>query len=299
MSKIDIIERIREIYKQGGNILEFLKRGQGERNDAESIMISYDFQAGTYTRLAEQNKEYLDAYTDAIRQVIEELPPFGSIMEVGVGEATLMNPLMRKLDPEGRLEKLGFDISWSRTRYAVQNSEAAGNQIRLFMADLFRIPLPDDSVDVVYTSHSLEPNGGMEKEALQELYRVAAKYVVLLEPDHASASAEGRARMERHGYVRDLPRHARELGYEVVMQRPFETSINPLNPTGLTVIRKGGARDGVQPSFVCPVTKSPLVRYGEAYFSAESGLIYPVVDGIPCMLASTSILGVHFADFQK
>jgi ubiquinone/menaquinone biosynthesis C-methylase UbiE len=299
MDKTELIGRIRDIYEQGGNILEFLRKGGDKRNDAESIMISYDYQAGTYTRFAQQNWSYLDEYTEAIVNILSGLNSFGSIMEVGVGEATLMNPLMQKIDPEGRLAKFGFDISWSRTRYAVQNSEAFGNRIKLFMADLFQIPLPDNSVDVVYTSHSLEPNGGFEKEALRELYRVAAQYIVLLEPDYESASSEGRERMLKHGYVRDLPFHALELGYDVTMHRPFDTFINPLNPTGLTLIRKVRQEELVKPDYVCPVTKTPLVRYGEAYFSEQTGLIYPIIAGIPCLISSASILGVHFSDFQK
>jgi ubiquinone/menaquinone biosynthesis C-methylase UbiE len=35
-------------------------------------------------------------------------------------------------------------------------------QADLVVADLFHIPFADNSVDVVYTSHSLEPNGGRE-----------------------------------------------------------------------------------------------------------------------------------------
>jgi ubiquinone/menaquinone biosynthesis C-methylase UbiE len=298
MDKSNLIARIREIYAQGGNILEHLRMDGAEGNDPESIMISYEFQAGTYTRLAESNKEYLEAYTDAILQVLSPLQRFDSIMEVGVGEATLMNPLMDKLDPQGRLLKFGFDISWSRTRFAAQNSERHGNRIGLFVADLFQIPLPDDSVDVVYTSHSLEPNGGREKDALRELYRVARRHVVLLEPDYDHATEEGRRRMTKHGYVRDLARHAAELGYEVVEDRPFGVSVNPLNPTGLTVLRKDTAAAG-KADYVCPVTRAPLDRYGDLFFCPVSGLIYPIVDGTPCLTGSNSVLGVHFADFQK
>jgi ubiquinone/menaquinone biosynthesis C-methylase UbiE len=298
MSKLALIEKIKEHYSRGENILEFLKMQGNGGNDSESIMISYDFQAGSYTKFASQNVKYLDEYTDAILSIFSGLTNFDSIMEVGVGEATLMNPLMSKLDPHNKIQKFGFDISWSRTRYALQNSQIAASAINLFVADLFEIPLPDNSIDIVYTSHSLEPNGGKEKQALKELHRVAKKYIVLLEPDFQNASVEAKERMTCHGYVRNLAVHAQKLNFEVIINRPFDIFINPLNPTGLTVIKKEFLDHVRRPGFVCPITKSPLSRANNVYFSETSGLIYPVIDQIPCLLSSSAILGTHFSGFR-
>ena len=116
-------------------------------------------------------------------------------MEVGVGEATLMNPLMKKLDPNNEIEKFGFDISWSRTRYAVQNSHAANNEINLFVADLFDIPLPDNSIDIVYSSHSLEPNGSKGKRRLKGTLSSNQRVFGSTGTDFDRASAAGKARM--------------------------------------------------------------------------------------------------------
>lgn len=297
MNKFSQMLKLKELYERGENILQYLKSDSAGMNDPDSIMISYDCQAGSYTRLASQNAKHIDAYTDAFAQVLSDLAAFNSIMEVGVGEATVMSPLVGKLDPGGKLKKLGFDISWSRARYALQNTVEAGQSIDIFMANLFSIPLADSSVDVVYTSHSLEPNGGREEAALQELYRVAGKYVVLLEPDYENASEDGKRRMEHHGYVRDLARHARTLGYDVAESRPFGISVNALNPTGLTVIRKHGGTAPTQPQFVCPVTKAALQLRGNVYFSPACGLIYPIVDGVPCLIDSAAVLGLHFDAF--
>jgi hypothetical protein len=299
MSKLSLIIKIKEIYNTGENILKFLKKNPKGPNEQEAIMISYDCQAGTYTRLAKENAGYLHQYTDAIKKVIDELPIFKSIMEVGVGEATLMTRLMAKIDPKNSLRKYGFDISWSRVRYARRNSEAFGIPINLFMANLFEIPLPDSSVDIIYTSHSLEPNGGKEREALKELYRVARKFLILLEPNYETANKHGKRRMVRHGYVKNLVATAKDLGYEIVAHRPFEVSLNPLNPTGLTVIRKKRGAILTKLNYVCPVTKTKLKLFKNCYCSIKAGLIYPIVDEIPCLLSQHAILALHFPQFNK
>jgi ubiquinone/menaquinone biosynthesis C-methylase UbiE len=301
MSKLSIILKIKDVFKHGGNVINYLRDQIDNRNDPESIMISYDFQAGSYTKLAEVNKCYLQNYTKALSDVIQDLGSIKSIMEVGVGEATVMIPLIDHLDPHNRLIKFGFDISWSRVRYAKDNVRKSKKDVNLFVANLFSIPLPDNSVDVVYTSHSLEPNGGKEKEALLELLRVARSYVVLLEPDFERASEEARQRMIKHGYVRNLSNTAKEFGYELLIDRPFEISINELNPTALLVIKKADSAIGNNNviSYQCPVSHTLLKKSNNIFFSKESGLMFPIIDGIPCLVEQAAILGTHFDKFNN
>ncbi|CAM5272174.1 Methyltransferase domain-containing protein OS=Lysinibacillus sphaericus OX=1421 GN=LS41612_21290 PE=4 SV=1 [Lysinibacillus sphaericus] len=68
------------------------------------------------------------------------------------------------------------------------------------------MPLANNSIDLVYTVHALEPNGGKELEALKELYRVASKYVVLVEPYYEGANSEAKERMDRLGYIKGIRR---------------------------------------------------------------------------------------------
>lgn len=64
----------------------------------------------------------------------------------------------------------GFDISYSRIRHGNPHLHNEGiNNAILFVGDLFKSALEDNSIDIVYTNHLLEPNGGHEKEALEEL----------------------------------------------------------------------------------------------------------------------------------
>jgi ubiquinone/menaquinone biosynthesis C-methylase UbiE len=296
MDKLRALSKIRSLYREGSNLMAFLRSGETS-NDVESIMISYDFQAGSYIQNASQNPDYFERYTQMIHAEIAALAPFSSIMEVGVGEATVMAPLMKKLDPGNTLRKFGFDIAWSRLRHAKEYVQTFGQEIAFFTANLFEIPLADNSIDIVYTSHSLEPNGGREKEAIKELLRVAARFVVLFEPDYSRASSEGRERMERHGYVKNLASFAREEGIEVLEDKAASVYINPLNPTGITILRKNGVAGHVR--FVCPITGEWLKSDSQVMYSEESGLLYPLVDGIPCLLSGNAILATQYANFRR
>lgn len=277
--------------------MEYLRKSSVSTfNDVEAILISYDFQAGSYIKNAEVNAAYIEKYTQAITNVLSSLRSTGSVMEVGVGEATVMVNVLNKLSEYS--SAWGFDISWSRIKYARQYAAMKGREdIQFFTANLFNIPLADDSVDIIYTSHSLEPNGGREKEALKELYRVAGEYVVLLEPGYEFAPAEGKARMEKHGYIRNIQKHAQEMGMNVIEHRLFDHYINPLNPTALTIIKKQRfAASGLQPVLACPVTHKPLEMFSDSCYSRESGLAYPVIGGIPCLLIENAVLATRFLD---
>lgn len=107
---------------------------------------------------------------------------------MGVGEATTLLTLANNL--ENKNEYYGFDISWSRIKYAENFAlNYPEISVKFFIADLFSIPLKDDSIDVVYTCHSIEPNGGKEESILKELYRISGKYLILLEPAYELANS--------------------------------------------------------------------------------------------------------------
>lgn len=296
MEKISMLNGIKKIYEQNENIIAYLKELKAsDQNNLEDILISYDFQAGTYTKGYKENPKNKDLYCAYLAEIINSLAEYDSVLEVGVGEATTMGVMLSKLKSKPK-RTYGFDISWSRIKYAKKFIAELGiEDVELFTGDLFNMPLKDNSIDVVYTSHSIEPNGGREEEALRELYRVTNKYLVLLEPSYELASDEAKKRMKEHGYITNLYETARKLGYNIIEHRLFDISANPLNPTGVIIIKKEGIEKNNNP-ICCPVTKTDFIMKDNVYYSPESLLAYPIIDGIPCLIEQNAIVATKFLD---
>lgn len=288
---IHLISKIKEIYAEGGNIIKYLKNHKNSfQNSIEDILISYDFQSGTYIEYAKENSKYISEYTSAVANVINKLETPHSILEVGVGECTTLANVIGKIENKNA-QFLGFDISWSRIHCGIKYLTTKGVKAKLFVGDLFNIPLASSSIDVVYTSHSIEPNGGREKEALIELFRITKKYLILLEPANEFATEQGKERMIENGYIQNLKSIILELGMDLIEYRKFDVFANELNPTGLYVIKK--KNDANAPNnleFFCPISKSPLHEFDDHFFSEESLLSFPKINKIPCLYESYGIL---------
>jgi uncharacterized protein YbaR (Trm112 family) len=290
---------LQALYEQGTNISALLREEQGlQRNTREIIEIAYELQTGSYTAAmqAVQMATHKSEYAREIANTIRALCQPESILEAGVGEATTLSGVLQHLGAD--IDSFGFDLSWSRVAYAKRWLQSQGlTGATLCTGDLFHIPFADSSIDVVYTSHSIEPNGGGEEPILQELYRVSRKFLILLEPGFELAGAEARLRMESHGYCKDLNGKAKRLGLNVVKHELFPHAANPLNPTAITIIKKDSASARPAHILACPKFKTPLEAIGEMLFSPEALVVYPVVAGIPCLRIENGILASKYKEF--
>lgn len=292
-SKFSLIPKIKELYNKGENLILYLKKLENRnQNSIEDILISYDFQAGSYIEFAHENQDYIQNYTTELASIINRLGDFTSILEIGVGEATTLGNLIPKIKNDINSTFLGFDISWSRISEGRNYLNGKNIKSKLFVADLFHIPLADNSIDIVYTSHSIEPNGGKEKEALIELYRITKKFLILLEPTIEFADENGKKRMKSHGYVSNILGIIEGLKYNLIEYKKFPFCANELNPTGLYIIKKDQPiqKNEKDINFVCPISLTNLVERTDHFFSEESLLSYPKINGIPCLLSSYAIL---------
>lgn len=294
-----LIAGMRAAYARGENAMAYARAMTGSpENLAESVLIAYDLQAGSYVADARARPKYYETWHRQLALILDRvMTERSSILEVGCGEATTLAGTLVHLAVRPA-RALGFDISWSRIAQGQAWLREKQVAARLFTADLFEIPLDDESIDVVYTSHSIEPNGGREEAAIRELLRVARRAVVLVEPIYELANEAAKARMVQHGFVRGLKDAALHTGAKIADYRLLEVTENPLNPSGLIILEKspGSSPDprgtdresGV--IWRCPLTHTPLVECADVFISVQAGLVYPVLRGVPMLRRQHAIV---------
>lgn len=297
-----LIQGMRTAYRRGDNAMDFARNQLadtvGVGNLPIATLIAYDLQTGTYTTEARANLEANRRWCEQLSNLIYTvLPRGGSILEVGTGEATTLAGVVSAFGGD-LVSAYGFDLSWSRVAEGRQWLAEHGQEANLFVGDLFEIPLADSSIDVVYSSHSLEPNGGREEAAIAECLRVAREAVVLVEPCYEFATPEARLRMEHHGYVRGLRETAERLDAKVLEHRLLAHCSNPLNPSGVLILAKQQSSrptDENMSIWRCPVTGGSLEVHEDVFYAPESGIAYPILRGIPLLRAEHSVVASKMA----
>jgi ubiquinone/menaquinone biosynthesis C-methylase UbiE len=289
----------RAAFLRGENVTQHLRSKLGiDHNTSDIIEIAYDLQAGTYVSETNLRRAFAEEYASEMASILNDhVRSQDKLLDLGCGEMTTLSLMAGKLTND--ISALyAFDISWSRIKvglkFAAENMKCSTFACLCpFTADISEIPLRAKSVDVTTTSHALEPNGGREAELLKEILRVTRRVAVLYEPSYELNSREGQTRMDELGYIKNLKGAAEQAGAklrEVVLLR---NSSNPLNPTAAFIIEPGEVSEDIVQSdqiFSDPGLDSPLQKFDNFYFSAYSGLAYPIIQGIPILRSRSAIL---------
>lgn len=286
-------------YSAGENVTKLLRKTlETSQNTSEIIEIAYDLQAGSYTRLALDDAKQWNAGAAEFASILQEHVASGDrVLEAGTGEMTKLTGVANRLPTE--ITHFAMDISWSRLRYGERFvSEHMRPEIvsylSVFVADMLHLPLADASIDVIWTSHALEPNGGRERPMLQEIFRVARRRAVLFEPSYEHASPEGKARMDKHGYIKELPEAIAALGWRLDAVQFIQSTRNPLNPTYAYIASPLTERERPDGEpWACPATRLLLKRKPSCYWSPGSRLAYPIIEGLPILRPEAAVLTTH------
>ncbi len=297
MDNISLLREARRVFARGGNISHhFRNRNLSEADQLKIIEYAYDLQSGSYTHAVTT-----DAVVRANKQqwgsrVGKLLTEYGihSAIEAGVGEASTLRYISASSPPS--VQFAGFDISLSRLCFARRFLHTVNNDATLFTGDLGAIPVIDNAYDAVLSNHSLESNGGREREILSEMLRVSRRYLILLEPDYERGNQQQKKRMDSFGYVRGLRSHLAGLGARVLRDEAWDLNLNPLNAASLLVVEKtapAGWNDPVDQPLASPFSGEPL-QCGDGYFYAKSdGMAFPVINGFPCLLREQGVVATH------
>jgi len=293
--------RLQALYQSGENIISYLAASNTNKDDMPNIIeVAYDMQSGGYIDAMVNDPncgDFKKRYCNSLYEVIANLENINSILDAGVGEGITLSPLLDLFKKE--LMVYGVDISWSRAAYAKEwLSQKGYPNADICTGNLTHLPYADNSIDLVFTSHAVEPNRGSESDIIEELFRVARKYVVLLEPSYELGNQACRERMDILGYCKEIEKSCKDLKLKVIIHRLFDYSANILNPTAITVIEKLTEKSRPNHVLACPEHKTPLTEGLGALYSEEGLRAYPVIGGIPCLRVENSVFASHFDKFN-
>lgn len=292
----DVVQLIREMqraYARGKNAMEAAKNylqviGCYAQNTGLQISVAYDLQAGSYIDINNADLDKATRWWNALGRVICPFIAEGDvIVEAGIGDGTSLNAVLDRLRLSS-FRAYGFDISYSRVTHARRYLKMNGNEAELVVGDISKMPLADCSVDVLYTVHALEPNGGNEDTIISECLRVSRKYTILIEPLFEFADNSVQSEMQRKGYVKGLKEAAERCGAEVLDFKLLDYIPDLQNPSGVLLLKKAlpqkaGSTRRASP-WVCPLSHEDLLRGPSSLITGETGLMYPVISNIPVLL---------------
>jgi len=129
----------------------------------QQIANSFSRSASTYNQVAELQRRVAD-------QLISRLPkqPINHVVDLGAGTGYAL-PRLRTNYPDATL--LGVDLAEGMLNYIASNRDDAAGELNLICADAENLPFADQSLDLIYSSLSVQWCRDYSK-LFDECYRV-------------------------------------------------------------------------------------------------------------------------------
>jgi uncharacterized protein YbaR (Trm112 family) len=301
MTKKYDTELIRELYRSGANISEWVRKHEGSaENSLTAILYSYDAQAGSYVEALRQPEvaSLKSKIGEKLASILDDLEP-KTLLDAGVGEATSLASVIRAMKRRPQ-SMWGFDLSLSRLLFASRHlSECGIGNVQFFTGSLDNIPMATGGMDVVLTVHAVEANGGQEKQVLSELLRVAGRYLVMIEPSYELGNDATKSRIEEHRYIKGLPDVLKDLGATIIRHERWGLDINPSNEAALIVVQLQNKTQTASSKLISPISGRPLRKFKDCWYCPDDGYAFPIVQDIACLLSENAILASKLGHFAK
>ena len=287
-------------YQNGENVIDFLRNQlQLDSNEPDIIELAYHLQSGTYIEFLINNTDLYSRYCLELAEVLAEyVTRESAFLDVGSGELTTIAGVLTHL-PVAPCTTDVLDLSYARLQKGLQyfgnEQSKVVRGIRPVVGDMCRLPFKSKSFSVTTSSHALEPNGVHGYQILSELCRVTRDYLVLFEPCYEAGSNEVKSRMEKLGYIKAIPHMLHDIGCTLKHCFAINAVFNPLNPTYCYVIEVPRYNGVVVQDSIHSVPGSDfgLVTTMNGLYSSETGLLFPVINGIPVLRLEKATLVIQ------
>ena len=181
----------------------------------ENVKNKYDDIAGSYIYKYEKDSKYLayNHFEDKIYHINSRaidhpanlISKFcdhfdlKSVIEVGAGELTTLLPVVQKTKKINFVS--GLDLSFNRLKKGKEFFDKYGVNINHLVAcDASKLPYRDSSFDLVFSHYCIEQVPALAEKIINEMIRVASKYIIFIEPTYEFSNASTRNKILVKGY---------------------------------------------------------------------------------------------------
>ena len=272
----------RKKYAERKNIQLFLKN---KLKKTDVIKISYDTQSGDYIKYFNKlpKKKIEKIYYPLIKAINNNFKYSKTILDFGCGELTtsyyVFNHLKKKI-----VKYLANDNSLNRLIIGKNNLRKYLNKndfkkFEIFCNSEYKLPFKENSIDLVFTIHSLEPNNKIKEKIFDELYRISRHGIIFMEPHYEIASKKQKKRMVNLDYVRGFERllKNKKINYQIIKKKYH---INNENISSLFIIKKKKTNKKNNHRFVDPLDLTELKDFKKYFYSKNNFRIFPIIDDV-------------------
>ena len=279
-------------FNKKKNLQKILLKKKIDKN--VSIKMSYDIQAGSYINFFKSisKKKFEKVYSPIIETYFKEFKNCKTILDFGCGELTSSLFLFSKI--KKYINKyFACDISLNRLYIGKNYIESHlkhndRKKLKIFCNSDINLPFRNNSIDLILTIHSLEPNNNTSKQIITELFRVANKGLILMEPHYEIANSRQKKRMKNYNYIKGLERLLKNKNYKLKIIKK-DSHINELNKSSLFILKKIKKIKKNKSVYVEPKTLVNLKSYNNFLYSDKTLRVFPNINDITIFSHDTQL----------